>query len=194
MSKKWKKIHESDKNLLLSKEDSKERGEYIFKSIEEVKYPHHLHFGSDFMRITNEKNKELSFPRLCLDEKAIDIFLQKIKTFKDREILPYLLNEVTLLVPKNPDASLTQKELQDDVLLQLMPNSKCISGKEFVRVGYLGIINFMDDNPKFLVCHDNKIYWATIEELIKINPEVNQFMTNKDKLIEDKRKQLETKN
>jgi hypothetical protein len=189
MSKKWKKIYKKD-NLLLSKETIDGHGEYIFKPMKESKYPHHLHFSQDFMRITNEKNKELSFQRLALDEKKINQFLQDIKKDKSRELNPDSVSNILLLVSKNLEDKDVKKELEDETMLKLVSDQDTINGNEFVKLGYLGVLNFKTSKAKVLVNHENKIYWATMPELININSDVNEFMKNKDKIIKDKIKKL----
>jgi hypothetical protein len=189
MSKKWKKIYKKD-NLLLSKETIDGHGEYIFKPIKEPKHPHHLHFSQNFMRITNEKNKELSFQRLTLDENKINQFLQDIKKDKSRELNPNSISNIILLVPKNLSDKDVKKELEDETMVKLVSNYDIINGNEFVKLGYLGVSDFKTPRAKVLVNHENKIYWSTMSELININPDVNEFMKNKDKIIKDKIKKL----
>ena len=176
MSNKYSDDLLSDSKRFLKKEKGKNRFLYGHRKNMKAgpKYPLHLHMGLDFMRISDEKNKNNSFRRISLDSKGAEKQLEEVLK-KGKEVTK--LDSLGLIIPLRPDLTKSAKDF-------INGNVK-LSANEFLKRGtIIGVTSDISGNkPEFVINYNNVLLRFSFGDAISLFPELAKFWENKDEEI-----------
>lgn len=185
MSRKWKKIFESEDDFLNQKEGAEE---YIYGKRKiggkKPSFPVHLHYWPGGLRITTEWDKGKLSHKAKYDTVAVEAPLQKILESAEKVVPHEYCKGITPLMHVGEAYS---GKVPPDTQIRFLEKPK-LSPRDFMAQGFLvGMVENTGDMPSFVINMNQQLHLFTFGEALKWFPELENTWKNQHKIVKKMR-------